>query len=171
MCVTLEEIAAGIEVVEYQRDRGVATTDGTGATLVDRLEAAAEPLPCTPEAAATILETHAAGTSVGGSARKAGVVPITAAKVLHRCGADGVSPLSPTEREILRDWLAGELSRSEARALTDAGEAEFALATYVETHDPHDRLSAVATDVLARENGRPSRDSLEGTLPEPDEFL
>lgn len=169
--MTLEEIAAGIEVVDSQRDRGVAATDETGASLVDRLETAAEALPCTPEAAATILETHAAGTSVGESAREAGVVPITAAKVLHRCGADGVTPLSPTAREIVRDWLAGRLPRSEARTLTDATEAEFALATYVETHEPDERLCAVATDVLARENDRGARNGLEGTLPEPDEFL
>jgi hypothetical protein len=167
--VSLEEIAAGIEVVEHQRNRGVATTDRTSASLVDQLETAAAALPCTPEAAATILETHAAGTSVGESARKAGVVPITAAKVLHRCGADGVTPLSPGAREILRDWLTGELSRSEARALTGASEAEFALATYVETHDPHDRLSTVASEALTCEK-RPNRNSLEGTLPEPDEF-
>jgi hypothetical protein len=166
--VSLEEIAAGIEVVEHQRDRGVATTDRTSASLVDQLETAAA-LPCTPEAAATILETYAAGTSVGESARKAGVVPITAAKVLHRCGADGVTPLSPGAREILRDWLTGDLSRSEARALTGASEAEFALATYVETHDPHDGLSTVASDALTCEK-RSNRNSLEGALPEPDEF-
>lgn len=169
--MSLEEIAAGIEVVDRQRDHGVAASDGTDESLVDRLDAAAEALPCTPEAAATILETHAAGTSVGESAREAGVVPITAAKVLHRCGADGVTPLSPTAREVVRDWLAGELSRSEARALTDASEAEFALATYVETHEPDERLSAIATDVLVRDHGTANRSSLEGTLPEPDEFL
>lgn len=169
MSVSLEEIAAGIEVVEHQRDREVATTDRTSASLVAQLETAAQALPCTPEAAATILETHAAGTSIGESARTAGVVPITAAKVLHRCGADGVTPLSPEKREILRDWLTGELSRSAATALTDVSEAEFALATYVETHEPHDRLSTVATDALACEK-RPNRNSLEGTLPEPDGF-
>lgn len=168
--MTLEEIAAGIEVVDHQRERGVATADGTGKGLVDRLETAAEALPCTPEAAATVLETHATGTSVGESAREAGVVPITAAKVLHRCGADGVTPLSPTARAIVRDWLAGELPRSEARALTDATEAEFALATYVETHEPDERLSAVATDIFAREPEFENRRSLEDTLPEPDEF-
>lgn len=169
--MTLEEIAAGIEVVDRQRDRGVATADDTGTTLVDRLEPAAEALPCTPEAAATILEAHAGGASVGESAQEAGVVSITAAKVLHRCGADGVTPLSPTGRRIVRDWLAGELARSEARALTDATEAEFALATYVETHDADDRLASIATEVLARERETERRTGLTGSLPEPDEFL
>ena len=169
--MTLEDIAAGIEVVDRQLDRGVATTDETETSLVDQLDAASEALPCTPEAAATILETHATGASVGDSAREAGVVPITAAKVLHRCGADGVTPLSPTAREIVRDWLAGELSRSDARALTDATEAEFALATYVETHDPDDRLTTVATDVLAGDDSADRQESLKETLPKPDEFL
>lgn len=168
--MTLEDIAAGIEVVDRQQDRGVATTDETETRLVDRLEAATDALPCTPDAAATILETHAAGASVGDSAREAGVVPITAAKVLHRCGADGVTPLSPTARDVLRDWLGGELSRSEALALTGATEAEFALATYIETHDPDDRLTTIAARVLAREDAR-NREGLAGSLPEPDEFL
>lgn len=175
--MTLEEIAAGIETVERQHDRGVATADDTGATLVERLQVEAEALPCTPEAAATVLETYAAGASVGGSAAEAGVVAVTAAKVLHRCGAEGVTPLSPTGREVLRDWLDGELPRSEALALTDAGEPEFALATYIETHEPREELVAAATPVLTGDRGHGhgsdrGRDrGLEGSLPDPDEFL
>ena len=174
--MTLEEIAAGIETVERQHDRGVATADDTGSTLVERLQVETEALPCTPEAAATVLETYAAGSSIGASAAEAGVVAVTGAKVLHRCGAEGVTPLSPTGREVLRDWLAGELPRSEALALTGAEEAEFALATYVETHEPHEELVAAAAPVLTGERGHGAtsdrgQPGMEGTLPDPDEFL
>ncbi|WP_101295208.1 DUF7858 family protein [Halegenticoccus soli] len=131
----LSDIAAGIEVTMEQRDRGVPTVDGTGSDLGERLASSAESLPCDPGAAATVLETHAAGTSVGDSAREANVAPVTAAKVLHRCGVAGVSPLSPDARRILRDWLSGDLSRTDALALTGASDAEFALAAYIETHD------------------------------------
>lgn len=131
----LEEIAAGIEVTTRQRDRGLATVDDTDGALVDRFTPRADALPCTPEAAATVVETHTTGTSVEQSAREASVSPMTAAKVLHRCGVVGVTPLSPLARDVLRDWLAGELSRTDALALTDATPTEFALATYIETHD------------------------------------
>jgi len=145
----LSEIAAGIEVTANQRDRGVATVDDTGAGLVDRLADRAEALPCTPEAAATVLERHAAGDSVGEGARAAGVAPMTAAKALYACGVAGVSPLGPTARQVVADWVDGELSRAEAVTLSGASEAEFALAAYVETHDPDPELAAVAADALA----------------------
>lgn len=106
--VTLSEIAAGLELTEEQCDRGVPTVDDTGESLLARLESHAEALPCTPRAAATVLETHTAGRSVGDAAREAGVAPVTAAKALHRCGVVGVSPLSPTGREVVRDWLDGD---------------------------------------------------------------
>jgi hypothetical protein len=134
--MTLSEIAADLEVTTEQRDRGIPTVDDTGTSLADRLSLHAETLPCTAEAAATVVETHADGTSVGACAREAGVAPVTAAKALHRCGVEGVTPLAPTARDVLRDWLAGDLSRADALALTGADEAEFALAAYVESHDP-----------------------------------
>lgn len=132
----LSQIAAGIEVVEEQRRRGVATADDTDQSLAERFEAHERSFPCTPAAAATVVESHAAGTSVEASAREAGVAPVTAAKALHRCGVEGVTPLTPEARRVLGDWLAGDLSRTDALALTGASDAEFALATYVETHDP-----------------------------------
>ena len=145
--MTLEEIAAGIEVTAEQDARGVAAVDETGEALVERLRSHAEALPCTPDAAATVVEAHTAGTSVGESAREAGVAPVTAAKALHRCGVSGVTPLSPVAREVVRDWLAGELPRADAVELTGATEAEFALGSYVESHDPDPELSAAVADV------------------------
>jgi hypothetical protein len=144
----LSDIAAGIEVHERQRERGVPTVDATGGDLVARLDGHAESLPCTPEAAATVLEAYATGTSVGACADEAGVAPMTAAKLLHRCGVTGVSPLAPTARQIVRDWLDGDLPRSEAVELVGAGEADFALATYVETHDPVPDLADAVEGVL-----------------------
>lgn len=132
----LSDLAAGLEVTERQRERGVPTVDGTETDLVERLEPHADDLPCTPEATATVLERHAAGADVGESARTAGVAPITAAKALHRCGVAGLSPLGPEARRMVRDWLAGTLARTEAVTLARATETEFALATYIETHDP-----------------------------------
>ena len=132
----LSDIAAGVEVTAEQRDRGVPTVDDTGVDLRARLAARADDLPCSPAAAETVLETYSAGTSVGECATEAGVAPMTASKVLHRCGASGVSPLSPDARRVVRDWIAGDLSRADAVALARASEAEFALAAYVETHDP-----------------------------------
>lgn len=134
--MTLSDIAAGIEVTTEQRERGVPTVDDTDVDLVDRLGAHADALPCTPAACATILDAYAAGTSVGDAAREAAVAPMTASKALHRCGLTGLSPLSPMARDVLCDWLDGELSRADALDLTGASEVEFALATYIETHDP-----------------------------------
>ncbi|MFB6303752.1 MAG: hypothetical protein ABEH47_01190 [Haloferacaceae archaeon] len=161
----LADIAAGVEVTAEQRDRGVAAVDRTGEGLVDRLADHADALPCTPEAAATVVRSHTAGTSVGESAREAGIAPVTAAKALHRCGVEGVSPLAPTAREVVRDWLAGELSRVEAVELTGADEAEFALAAYVESHDPDPGLVAAVESVEGDAVG--GRDPLAETMSDP----
>ena len=134
--MTLSDIATGIEVTSEQRDRGVPTVDDTGADLRARLASHADDLPCAPEAAASVLETYAAGTSVGECAREARVAPVTASKVLHLAGETGVSPLSTDARRVVRDWVAGRVSRADAVTLTGASGAEFALAAYVETHDP-----------------------------------
>jgi len=144
----LSDIAAGIEVHERQRDRGVSTVDATGDDLIGRLDSHGDALPCTPAAAASVLEAYAAGTSVGDCAREAGIAPMTAAKLLHRCGVTGLSPLGPTARDILRDWLDGDLSRTEAVELVGADEADVALATYVETHDAVPELADAVAGVL-----------------------
>lgn len=134
--VTLSDIAAGLEVTVEQCDRGVATVDDTGGDLATRLTPYADELPCEPATAATLVESYTGGRSIGECARRAGLPAVAAAKTLHLLGVDGVCPLSAQGRQILRDWLAGDLSRTEARLLAGAGEREFALATFVETHDP-----------------------------------
>lgn len=150
----LSDIAAGLEVTTKQVERGVATVDDTDVDVAARLRAHAEKLPCTPEAALTVVERHAAGDSVGEAGRNASVAPVTAAKVLHRCGVEGVTPLAPMAREVLRDWLTGELSRADALELAGADEAEFALAAYVETHDPVAELAeATRRDATAPLSG------------------
>lgn len=162
----LADIAAGLELTEEQRERGVATWDDTDVSLVDRFREHAEALPCTPEAAATVVEAAAPGTSVGDRAQAAGIAPITAAKVLHCCGVENVTPLAPLARRVLRDWLAGDLGRTEALALTGATPAEFALATYIETHEPVPDL-VEARDATLAPDGNASvekRDALAETM-------
>ena len=162
----LADIAAGIEVTARQETRGVASVDDTGGDLVSRLAPHADALACTPEAAAVVLEEHARGERVGASAREAGVSAMTAAKVLHRCGVQGVSPLGPTARRVVRDWLSGDISRMDALELTGGDEAAFALASYVESHDSVPELADVARGALAG-GGNASvekRDELGGTM-------
>ena len=169
----LSDIAAGIEVTAEQDDRGVATVDDTEASLVERLAAHEDDLPCTAEAAATVLDAHSAGTSVGESAREADLAPMTAAKALYRCGVAGVCPLGPTGREIVADWVAGDVARSTARELTDASEADFALTAYVETHDPIPELSGIADDALGLSGNAAvaKRDELAETMSSVDDLL
>jgi hypothetical protein len=146
--MALSELAAGLEVTEQQEERGVATVDTTDADLAERLESFAGELPCEPAAAATVLERYAEGASIGAAAHTADIAPVTAARTLHLLG-ESVSPLGPTGREVIRDWIAGKLSRSEALELTGVGETEFALATYVETHEPIEAACAAVEGVLA----------------------
>jgi hypothetical protein len=131
----LSEIAEGVEVTTEQRDRGVATVDDTDADLATRLADYADSLPCDADSAATVVEVYAEGQCIGSAARIADLPPVTAAKTLHLLG-EQVTPLGPTGRDIVRDWLAADLSRTEALALTGVSEDEFALAAFVETHDP-----------------------------------
>jgi hypothetical protein len=131
----LSDIAQGVEVTAEQRDRGVAAVDRTAAPLAERLSDCEAELPTDAETAATVIERYAAGGSVGQAAAAAAVPRVTAAKTLHLVG-ESISPVGPTGRELVRDWIAGDLSRSEARSLARASPTEFALAAYVETHDP-----------------------------------
>lgn len=147
--MALSDIADGLEVTTPQRERGVATVHGEDRSLASRLERHADDLPCAPAEAAAVVEAFVGGRSVGESAREAGVAPVTAAKTLHRLGFDGVTPLSPTGRDVLRDWLDADLSRSDALALTGATDAEFALAAYVETHDPIDGARELVESALS----------------------
>jgi hypothetical protein len=164
--VTLSEIASGVETVTEQQERGVVTVDSTDDSLAERLAVGAEALPCTPEAAAVVVESHARGVSVGESAREAGIAPVTAAKALHRCGVVGVSPVGPTARDVIRDWLSGSLPRSDARELVGCDGATFALAAYVESHDSVPELADAAADALGSdgEAGVEKRDRLAETM-------
>jgi len=156
----LSEIAAGIEVTAEQERRGVATVDGTDATLEERLAEFAGELPCTPEEAATVVEQYAAGGSAGAAAAAAGLPAVTAAKTLHLLG-ESVAPVGPVGRDVVRDWIAGDLPRSEAEELARASGTEFALAAYVETHEPLDGARAAVEGALMRE-GRDGLGGLDG---------
>jgi hypothetical protein len=144
----LSEIAAGIEVTTEQRDRGVATADGTDATLADRLDTFEDDLPCASQTAATLVEAYAEGASVGRAAAVADVPKTTAAKALYLLG-EPIDPFTPTARRVLEDWLAGEISRIEALELTGMGSQEFALGAYVATHDPIEGAKTVVADALS----------------------
>jgi hypothetical protein len=147
--------------------------DDTEASLAERLAAHEADMPCTVEAAAAVLDAHSAGTSVGESAREAGVAPMTAAKGLYRGGVAGVCPLRPTVRDIVADWVAGDIARSAAQELTDASEADFALTACVETHEPIPALSSVADDALGPSGNATvaKRDELVETMSSVDDLL
>ena len=155
----LSEIAAGIEVTAEQERRGVATVDDTDATLEERLSEFAGELPCSPAEAAVAVEQYAAGGSVGAAAEAAGVPAVTAAKTLHLLG-ESVSPVGPVGRDVVRDWVAGELPRSEAEELARVSGPEFALAAYIETHEPLEGARAAVEGALLREG----RDGLDGAV-------
>ena len=159
--MTLSEIAAGLAVTTSQQNHGVAVADDTDTPLVDRLREHAAALPCTAEATATLVDEYTAGRSVGETAREANVAPMTAAKTLHRCGVNGLCPLAPTRRGIVRDWLDGRMARSEAVALTGGDDADFALATYVETHDPIPDVADAVDAAIA--GSAPLADGLDDT--------
>ena len=168
----LSDIAAGVEVVDEQRDRGVASVDRTGESLADRLDDHAEDLPCSPSAAATLVETYADGASVGDAAHAAGLARTDGAKALHLFG-ESVSPVGPTAREIVCDWLDGRLGRVEAIELAGVSEREFALAAYVETHDPIDGAREAVEGILAPGDDAAvaKRDALGETMSDVDDLL
>lgn len=165
--MALSDIAAGIEVTERQRDRGVAAVDDTDADLEERLAPFADRLPCPPETAATVVEHYAAGHSVEASGHAAETAPVTAAKTLHLLG-EHVSPLGPRGREIIDDWLDGRLSRSDALTLTGVSDRAFALAAYVETHD---RIPQARDAVEGALSTAPESDPLGEARSDVDELL
>lgn len=144
----LSDIAAGIEVTESQEQRGVVTIDETDTTLSERLDPFESELPCSPAAAATVLTRYSDGAAIDTAAHAAGLAPTTAAKTLHLLG-ESVFPLGPMGREIVQDWLDGRLTRSEALELARAGERTFALAVFVETHDPLEKACTAVEGLLA----------------------
>lgn len=169
----LSDIAAGIEVTEQQQDPGVATVDDTETPLSERLAPFEEALPCEPEVAAAVVDAYAGGASIEAAAGTAGITPMTAAKTLHLLGVEGITPLSPTARTILRDWLAGEISRSTARELTDTSETEFLLAAFIETHAPVDGATEAVEPALGLDGVATveKRDLLDETMSDVGELL
>ena len=168
----LSEIAADLEVTAEQCDRGVATVDETESDLAARLASIADELPCSAAAAADLVEAYVDGAPVGGAGEAAGLPPITAAKTLHLVGVDGLCPLSPMAREIVSDWITGELGRSEARELTGASETEFLLTAFLETHEPIPAAREAAEPVLGPGDAPLSTDdALAETMADAGEFL
>lgn len=153
--MALSEIAAGVEVTTEQREHGVATTDETGATLAERLVQFDDQLPCSPETAAEIYTAYVEGAAIDRAAAVAAVPETTAAKTLYLLG-EPIDPLTPTATRVFDDWLAGEISRTEAKALVGIGEAEFALCAYVSTHEPIEGAeSAIAETVSVPDSNDP----------------
>ena len=146
----LSEIASGIEVTSEQHERGVATTDETGAPLSDRLAEFDDRLPCSADASAALLEAYIEGASVGRAAVVGEVPETTAAKTLYLLG-EPIDPLTPTANRILEDWLAGELSRTEAKTLAGVSGSEFALGAYVATHEPIGAAEAAIAETASVE--------------------
>ncbi len=161
--MALSDIAAGLEVTAEQRDRGVATADGTGAPLAERLGPFASALPCEPAATASVVEAYAEGADVGRAAAVAEVPRTTAAKALYLLG-EPVDPLPPTARRVVADWLDGEISRTEAMTLANVGEREFALGVYVATHEPIPEAESVVADALSVEGDADPLDDARSSL-------
>ncbi|MFQ3318993.1 MAG: hypothetical protein ACI8UR_001871 [Natronomonas sp.] len=146
----LADLAEGLEVTTEQRERGIATTDDTETPLAARLAPLADALPCSPDAAASLVEAYAEGASVGRAAAVAELPETTAAKTLYLLG-EPVDPLTPTAKRVLEDWLAGEISRTEARTLAGVGDEEFALGAYIATHEPIAAAESAVADALSLE--------------------
>lgn len=166
----LSDLAEGVRVTETQREHGVAAVDHTGNSLEDKLSTCEDQLPTDAITAAAVVERYAGGGSVGQAAAVASVPEVTAAKILHLVG-ESVSPLGPTGRAVVRDWIAGNLSRSEALSLTRASPSTFALAAYVETHDPIPAAQdAVGATLECRSPVRSSDEALNSAVETPDEL-
>lgn len=169
----LSEIAAGLSVTTEQDERGVANVDATDRDLAGKLDEFDDDLPCDPAAAAAVAEAYVGGAPVDAAGHDGGVAPVTAAKTLHRLGFEGLSPVAATGRRVVDDFLAGRVSRVDARALVDVSDAEFALATYVATHDPIAGARGVVEGALedGTEASVAKRDALAATMSDADEFV
>lgn len=156
--MTLSEIAAGLEVTTEQDEQGIASGNDTGATLEERLARFEAQLPCSASVAATLVEAYTEGASIERAAAVAEIPRTTAAKVLFLLG-EPIDPLSPTATRVLDDWLAGAISRSEAKTLAGVGDAEFALGAYVATHEPIDGAESVVADAVSVTDADPLSDA------------
>lgn len=169
----LSDIADGLEVVDEQDERGVATVDDTGRDLAERLADHEADLPCDAATAAALVEAFTGGGDVAAAAAAADVAPATAARALHLLGVDGVSPLAPDERAPVRQWLAGECSRTAARSAAGVDEEAFALAAFVEARAPLDGAREALDGALApgEDPAVEKRDALDGTMSDADDLL
>lgn len=168
----LSDIAAGVEVTTEQCKRSIAAVDATNDSLTDRLAAFADELPCRVEEATTLIEAYADGASVGQSSRTAGLAPITGAKTLHLLG-EPIAATTPMDRTLVREWLNAECTRTEALSLSNVGETEFALATFVETHDPIPGAREALESVFALDSSPTvsKRDALAETMSDTSELF
>ncbi len=171
--MSLSDIAEGVATTHAQNERGVAVVDRASDSLEAALEAFASELPCDPSTATTLVRAYRGGQSVGDAGTDAGVPPVTAAKVLHRLGFEGLSPLSPLQQELCQDWLSGALSRTEAQELAGVGDRAFALGAYIETHDPIPGAREAVEDTLASSEDAmvEKREALAETMTEASDFL
>jgi|APHM01.1.fsa_nt_gi hypothetical protein len=138
----LTEIAEGLEITTRQHERTIHPVDDTVTDLSARLQTHAESLPCSPETARDVLQVYAQEMAVPPAAEAADVSSVTVTKLLHRCGVDGLSPLSEKDNEVLADWLNGVESRSAILDDETIDERGFALATYLQTHAAIPELEA-----------------------------
>ncbi|MEF8771602.1 DUF7858 family protein [Halodesulfurarchaeum sp.] len=171
--MSLSDIAEGVATTRSQQDRGVAVVDRASGSLSTVLEEYASALPCGADQAATLITAYRGGQSVDAAGTAAGVPPVTAAKILYRLGFEGLSPLSPLQRDICRDWLAGDLSRTDAQELVDVGDRAFALGAYIETHDPISGAEEAIEDAQASSEDAmvEKRDALAETMTAANDFL
>lgn len=157
-----------------QNDRSIAAVDATDASLSDRLAPFAGDLPCSVHAAVTLVESYIGGSSVGGCSRVAGLAPVTGAKTLHLLG-EPIAPLSPMGRRVVREWIDAEWTRAEALELSNASETEFALAVFIETHDPlagaREALEPMFTPDSAKHPTVTKRDVLAETMSDAGDLL
>lgn len=122
--------------METQHTRDVAVVDAANESLADRLEDCASDLPCSPTAASHLARQFRAGESIEACAETVGVTRTNAARTLHLLGFAGVITVDPVDREIIKQWINGEIDRTTATRRTDLERSRFALAVYVETHEP-----------------------------------
>lgn len=170
--MALADIADGVRSVEKQQRRDVAVVDAVGGSLADRLERCASDLPCSPRDAASLARRFASGTSVERSAEAVGITRTVAAKTLHLLGFSGVVRLDRDDRTVVRRWIDGEIERTAARRRTGLDEATFALAVYVETHEPLAAARAALDPALATRAVDPTdqQRALRDTMSDPTDF-
>lgn len=151
--MSLADIAEGVRSVETQHTRDVAIVDAVNESLADRLEGFASDLPCSPTQADRLARQFGAGESIESCAETVGVTRTNAARTLHLLGFAGVITVDPVDREIIKQWINGEIDRITANRRTDLDKSRFALAVYVETHEPlTETRAAIEPTVSLSEN-------------------